>query len=54
MIVGDTEHDINAGKCAGLLTAAVLSGYRSRKHLEESKPDFIINDVRELPNLGIV
>lgn len=51
IIVGDTEHDINAGRSAGIRTAAVLSGYRSRKHLEEAKPDFIIDSVAGLPHL---
>lgn len=53
IIVGDTEHDINAGHSAGIKTAAVLSGYRSRKHLEGAKPDFIVKDVTELPGLRI-
>ncbi len=53
VMVGDTEHDLNAGKSAGLTTVAVLSGYRSRKHLELAKPDFIIKDVSELPSLPI-
>lgn len=53
LLVGDTEHDINAGRSAGIKTAAVLSGYRSRKHLEEAKPDFIIKNVTELPGLRI-
>ncbi|HIG97973.1 TPA: HAD family hydrolase [Candidatus Woesearchaeota archaeon] len=42
ILVGDTEHDIAAGHKAGLVTAAVLSGYRSKKHLEDAKPDFIV------------
>ena len=53
MIVGDTGHDIAAGHEAGIFTAGVLSGYKSRKHLEEAKPHFIVNDVRELLKLGI-
>ncbi len=53
LIVGDTEHDIAAGRKAGILTAAVLSGYRSRSHLEEARPHYILEDVTGLPNLGI-
>ncbi len=53
LIVGDTGHDIAAGHEAGIFTAGVLSGYKSRKHLEEAKPHFIVNDVRELLKLGI-
>lgn len=53
LIVGDTEHDINAGKSAGILAVAVLSGYRSRKHLEGAGPDFVIDDVTRLFSLGV-
>ena len=53
LIVGDTEHDIAAGHRGKLLTAAVLSGYKTREQLALAKPDFIVKDVRELLTLGI-
>jgi len=49
--VGDMVHDVETAKKAGLTSIAVLSGYDSRKKLEEAKPDYIIQDVGELPAL---
>lgn len=54
MIVGDTEHDISAGHKAGLLTAAVLTGYRPREKLAAAKPHFVLNDLSELFRIGIL
>jgi len=48
LMVGDMAHDIEAGCAAGILTAAVLSGYHGRKKLEESGPNFLLNDIRDL------
>ena len=54
IIVGDTEHDILAGKSAGIFTAAVLTGYRPKEKLAAVKPNFIINDLSGLFKLGIL
>ncbi len=54
IIVGDTEHDIRAGHKVGLLTAAVLTGYRPREKLAMAKPHFVLNDLSELFKLGIL
>ena len=54
IIVGDTEHDILAGKSAGISTAAVLTGYRPKEKLAAAKPDFVINNLLELFTLGIL
>lgn len=48
-IIGDTEADIGAGRILGLHTVAVLSGIRDAAHLAEEEPDFLLNDIRELP-----
>jgi phosphoglycolate phosphatase len=48
VFVGDMKHDIEAGKLAGVLTAAVLSGYHDRETLEGMEPNFIFRDVRDL------
>jgi phosphoglycolate phosphatase len=45
---GDMTHDIDTGKKAGVITAAVLSGYHSREKLEALEPQIIMNDIREL------
>jgi phosphoglycolate phosphatase-like HAD superfamily hydrolase len=43
--------DVQAGKAAGAKTVAVLSGLYSRAELLEAQPNFIINDISELPKL---
>jgi phosphoglycolate phosphatase len=45
---GDMTHDIDTGKKAGVITAAVLSGYHSRAKLEALGPQIIMNDIRDL------
>jgi len=51
VIVGDTEVDILAGKILGIKTVAVLTGIRSKDILLANKPDYIINSIKDLPNL---
>lgn len=46
--VGDTGKDIQTGKELGINTAAVLSGFLSRKRLLEYAPDLIEVDVTKL------
>lgn len=48
LMTGDSELDINCGKNAGTLTCAVTYGYRTRKELESTEPDFIVEDIAEL------
>ena len=50
-IVGDTEADIGAGRLTGLRTVAVLSGIRDREFLLRAEPDYLLNDIRELPSI---
>lgn len=49
--VGDTVMDIREGRNAGVPTAAVLTGTQTRPELAATEPDFILNSVRELPEL---
>jgi pyrophosphatase PpaX len=49
VIVGDSIIDMRAGKAAGAMTVAVLSGLFSREALSREQPDLILNDVTELP-----
>jgi len=49
VIVGDSVTDMRAGKAAGAMTVAVLSGLFSREELARETPDLILNDVTELP-----
>jgi HAD superfamily hydrolase (TIGR01509 family) len=49
VIVGDSVTDIRAGKTAGAMTVAVLSGLFSKEELSKEEPDLILKDVTELP-----
>jgi HAD superfamily hydrolase (TIGR01509 family) len=49
IIAGDSVTDIRAGKAAGAMTVAVLSGLFSREELAWETPDLILGDVTELP-----
>ncbi len=51
MFIGDMLHDINAGKKAGVTTTAMTWGYQTPEILSEASPDYMINDIRELPEL---
>jgi pyrophosphatase PpaX len=51
LMAGDSELDIKCGKNASTVTCAVTYGFRAKEHLENEKPDYIINDIRELLNL---
>ena len=51
LMVGDSTHDIEAGKQAGIFTCAVSYGYRPLSILKKSNPDFIIDNVKELKNI---
>jgi phosphonatase-like hydrolase len=50
--IGDTEADINEGINAGcLMTIGVTTGAFTREQLEAYHPDYIINDLAELPSI---
>jgi HAD superfamily hydrolase (TIGR01509 family) len=50
VVVGDSVTDVRAGKSAGTMTVAVLSGIFSRKELATEKPDLILENVSMLPD----
>lgn len=49
-IVGDSIVDIQAGKAAGAVTVAVLTGLFSKGQLETQRPDLILTDIGSLPS----
>jgi phosphoglycolate phosphatase len=51
IFVGDSEADIMCAKNAGIKCVAVTYGYRNKEQIEILKPDFIINNINELPLL---
>src|SRR5207249_9931970 len=40
VFVGDSRHDVECGRAAGVKTAAVLWGPFDRSHLEDLEPDY--------------
>jgi len=51
VFVGDSRHDLECGRAAGVKTAAVLWGPFDRPHLEDLKPDFWLEKPEELRQL---
>jgi len=49
-MVGDSTHDLFAGKAAGMLRVAVLTGVATREELAPHA-DHVLNDIGELPAL---
>ena len=49
VMVGDSETDIEAGRRAGVITCGVTYGLGNKGALIEAKPDFLIDDLDELP-----
>lgn len=45
-VIGDTPHDVSAGKKAGYKTVAVGTGYASWEDLVQAKPDYLARDFR--------
>ena len=51
LYVGDSHHDIHAGRGAGVWTAGVTWGPFDRAHLEMAAPDYICSTPQELLDL---
>jgi len=49
--VGDTVADIQEGKNAGVVTAAILAGTQANELLRAENPDFLIEELMELKPL---
>jgi phosphoglycolate phosphatase len=48
LMVGDGDTDIQAGKCAGVITCGVTYGLANKGDLLAAKPDFLIDDLAQL------
>lgn len=48
VMVGDSRHDIAAGKAAGFATVALPYGYNHGEPIEQSHPDLLVASLREL------
>lgn len=52
VFVGDSPVDVETGAKAGVLTVAVAQGFVEREDLEQSGPDHLIEDFRDLLELA--
>lgn len=51
LYMGDTNTDMKTGKAAGMFTAGVLWGFRTREELEENHADLIVSHPSEIEAL---
>jgi pyrophosphatase PpaX len=51
VFIGDSRHDLESGRAAGVKTAAVLWGPFNRSHLEDLAPDFWLEKPDQLAQL---
>ncbi|SHF85111.1 pyrophosphatase PpaX [Ornithinibacillus halophilus] len=51
LMVGDNSHDIEAGHNADVLTAGVSWSLKGREFLQQYKPTYMVEDIRELLSL---
>jgi phosphoglycolate phosphatase len=50
LFVGDSETDISTAKAAGVMCWAVPYGYNHGRPINESMPDRVVPDIRDVPN----
>jgi len=49
--VGDTVADVEEGKNAGVMTAALLAGTQSEEDLKKANPDFVLSTLTDLKKI---
>jgi phosphoglycolate phosphatase-like HAD superfamily hydrolase len=47
VVVGDTEHDIECARAAGMKVIAVASGFRSLEQLAPHRPDLLLGSLED-------
>lgn len=53
-IIGDSNHEIESGKKAGVKTIAVTWGFNTEQNLKLESPDFIVHNLEELKRLVLL
>ena len=51
--IGDSNHEIIAGKVTGVKTVAVTWGFNTEKYLKSKGPDYLAHNIKELENFLI-
>jgi phosphoglycolate phosphatase len=54
IVIGDSIHDIEAGKAVGALTISVLTGNHTKKQLKKAKADYIFRNLNNKKILKII
>lgn len=49
--IGDSNHEIIAGKAIGVKTIAVTWGLNTKEYLKSKNPDFVVHNIKELKNI---
>jgi pyrophosphatase PpaX len=52
VFIGDSRHDIECGRAAGVKTAAALWGPFDRDHLEDVDPDYWLEQPQDIASLA--
>ncbi|NBC07519.1 MAG: HAD-IA family hydrolase [Bacteroidetes bacterium] len=52
LMIGDSTHDLEAGRAAGMKTCAVTYGYRPAAVLKKQSPDYIVDRFPDLLSIG--
>ena len=53
LMIGDSMHDVDAGRAAGFQVVCVSYGYNHGHDIRESNPDAVIDSLAELPALFV-
>jgi phosphoglycolate phosphatase-like HAD superfamily hydrolase len=49
--VGDSHHDVEMARRAGVRTIAVIGRFPTEKQLRRAKPEFLLDSLLELPGV---
>ncbi len=51
VFIGDSNHEVEVGKQAGVKTIAVTWGFSTEEKLKSTNPDFLIHNIKELEEI---
>ncbi len=53
VFIGDSNHEVEVGRQAGIKTIAVTWGFCTEGNLKATKPDYLVHSIKELENILI-
>lgn len=51
VVIGDSNHEIEAGKNLGIKTMGVTWGFTSKEKIIDANPDFVVDNIDEFKNI---